>query len=168
MHFLDVGRGDSILLSDGEHVALIDTGPRDDITAKLKKVSVRRIASDVPRLLERPAPLIRRVMGNDCKVDLSIRPNTECTGIVDPVEFEQAVLNLVINARQAMGDDGGSLSVAVERSSEARVHVSQCRTTGRAYPWSFASASSSRSIRRDQLGPGWACPRRAPRTRGRR
>ncbi len=41
--FLDVGQGDAVLLREGEHVALVDAGPTDNIVKKLKHLGVKKL-----------------------------------------------------------------------------------------------------------------------------
>jgi signal transduction histidine kinase/ActR/RegA family two-component response regulator len=55
-------------------------------------------------------PLARRALGEAVALDLSLHPALH-PARVDPGEFEAAVLNLVINARDAMPPQGGRITV---------------------------------------------------------
>jgi signal transduction histidine kinase len=69
----------------------------------------QRVALD--EALRRMEPLLRQAAGPRVRVDVA------CDGVlpvvvVDPVQFEQVVLNLVVNARDAM-PDGGDLGIGL-------------------------------------------------------
>ncbi|MFH5923899.1 MASE4 domain-containing protein [Roseomonas xinghualingensis] len=55
-------------------------------------------------------PLTRRALGEAVELDLSLHPGLHPTQ-VDPGEFEAAVLNLVVNARDAMPAQGGRITI---------------------------------------------------------
>jgi two-component system cell cycle sensor histidine kinase/response regulator CckA len=68
-----------------------------------------------PRLLDPArgisefAPMVRRLVGEDVELSLRLRPNAGCIRI-DPTQFEQVILNLAVNARDAM-PNGGRLTI---------------------------------------------------------
>jgi PAS domain S-box-containing protein len=64
---------------------------------------------DPDRLILEMADLIRRTMGPEIAVELNLRDGTR-TVLCDPNELESAVLNLCINARDAM-PQGGRLTI---------------------------------------------------------
>ena len=68
---------------------------------------------DVRRLLESNAEVIERIVGAQVAVRCDFNDGP-CNVLVDADQFEQVVLNLVINARDAM-PDGGELNVEVSR-----------------------------------------------------
>jgi two-component system cell cycle sensor histidine kinase/response regulator CckA len=54
-------------------------------------------------------PLVRRLIGEDIRFTWNPAPYP-CVIIVDPHQFEQVVMNLIVNARDAM-PDGGALTI---------------------------------------------------------
>ncbi len=57
-------------------------------------------------------PMLERLLGEDITLDCHLHPQTGCIKI-DPVQLEQAVMNLAINARDAM-PTGGVLTIQTE------------------------------------------------------
>jgi two-component system, cell cycle sensor histidine kinase and response regulator CckA len=53
--------------------------------------------------------MLRRLLGEDIELVMSLAPNLECVK-VDPAQIEQVVLNLVINARDAL-ESGGRITI---------------------------------------------------------
>jgi PAS domain S-box-containing protein len=85
-----------------------------DLTRRLLAFSRRQALSpqvvDVNRLIAGVADLLRRPLGADIAVELDLA-DLPWPAKVDPSQLETAILNLAINARDAM-DAGGRLSIA--------------------------------------------------------
>jgi nitrogen-specific signal transduction histidine kinase/ActR/RegA family two-component response regulator len=83
------------------------------VTTQLLAFSRRQVLKaqviDLNDVLQRFVPVLRRSMGEDCRVTLQLDP---ALGPVkaDPGQLEQVVLNLALNARDAM-PGGGDLSI---------------------------------------------------------
>ncbi len=97
------------------------------LTNQLLGLAGRRAAQPVPiepdRMVAALAPVVRRLVGVDVDVVLDTAPVGAV--VVDPLELEQVILNLAINARDAMPDGGRlGLSVGLVEVSplEAEVH----------------------------------------------
>jgi PAS domain S-box-containing protein len=67
-------------------------------------------ATDVNRLTESMTDLIRNTLGPEIEMTMTTAPDVWTT-LVDPNQLENALLNLCINARDAM-PDGGKLTIA--------------------------------------------------------
>lgn len=93
---------------------VIQAGERArDLTRKLLAFARREIAQpvvvDVAQRLEQTGDLVRRLLGAtiDCRIEMSDGP---LKVLMDPVQLEQIVLNLAVNARDAM-TRGGTFTV---------------------------------------------------------
>jgi two-component system cell cycle sensor histidine kinase/response regulator CckA len=64
---------------------------------------------DANEVIEGMLPLVRRLIGEDIRFTWNPAPYP-CVIIVDPHQFEQVVMNLIVNARDAM-PDGGALTI---------------------------------------------------------
>jgi len=67
----------------------------------------------VDRRIEAMQEMLRRVIREDISLDIRVRAGG--TVVIDPHDFEQAIFNLVINARDALPDGG---AIAIESSLE--------------------------------------------------
>jgi len=91
-----------------------------DLTRQLLAFSRRQHLSpvniDVNDLIREFAPLIHQAVGEAVTVDLALAEGPLCAH-VDPTQLETALLNLAVNARDAM-PDGGVLSIRTERQAD--------------------------------------------------
>jgi PAS domain S-box-containing protein len=86
------------------------------LTAQLQSIgrsqSLQPVVLDPIAVLQSNAEVLERIAGDDIELSLSL--DLDAAAIrVDPGQFEQMLLNLTINARDAM-PDGGALRVSVE------------------------------------------------------
>ena len=72
-------------------------------------------ATSVPQLIAGMQDLIERAIGPAVELDISVE-NSVWPALVDPNQLENALLNLCINARDAM-PDGGTIKIAVTNTS---------------------------------------------------
>jgi signal transduction histidine kinase len=85
-------------------------------TRQLLAFSRQQVLS--PRLIdpgesiETMVPMLRQLLGEDVELSVSARANGKVR--VDPGQFEQVVMNLAVNARDAM-PNGGTLRLATDR-----------------------------------------------------
>ena len=84
-----------------------------DLTRQLLAFARRQAIAprvlEVNRLIQEVAGLLPPVLGPDIEVQLHLRPDAGCIR-VDPGQFEQVLVNLAINARDAM-PHGGTLTI---------------------------------------------------------
>lgn len=88
-------------------MAAVERGAR--LTAQLLAFARRQAlaprATDVGRLLRGMTDLLRHTLGERVEIESSVAGGLWNT-LIDPTQMENAVLNLAINARDAMDDDG--------------------------------------------------------------
>lgn len=61
------------------------------------------------------APLLERTLGEDIQIKLQLAPQ-DTTVLIDPAQLEQILMNLAVNARDAMRNKGGGiLTITTER-----------------------------------------------------
>ncbi|MDB4884213.1 MAG: sensor protein [Gemmatimonadetes bacterium] len=82
-----------------------------DLTRQLLAFSRRHVNQprplDVRHTAARIVGMLRRVLGEDIYIETDFAPTT-CAVVADPGQLEQALMNLAVNARDAM-PDGGTL-----------------------------------------------------------
>ncbi len=82
-----------------------------------RRQALRPQPVDLNALIHEGEPLLRRAVGEAVVFELDLRPG-EAAVSVDPAQFEAALLNLIVNARHAVGDKGriaiATRAVAVE------------------------------------------------------
>ncbi len=80
-----------------------------ELTGKLLAFSRRQVLQptpvDVGRLLHSLADMLRRTLDQRIRIDVEVPPDCPAA-LVDPGQFEAALLNIAINARDAMPDGG--------------------------------------------------------------
>jgi PAS domain S-box-containing protein len=97
---------------------------------------VRPEVLDARQVVAGLGPMIRRLIGDDIEVSLSGRG--VCTAIVDRVQLEQVLINLALNARDAM-PEGGVLSI----DTRVVVHAEIPETFGPVLPTDYVMVTVS-------------------------
>ena len=105
-------------LTDSKHARLLDmiataTQRGEALTRQLLAYSRQQTLSPEVIDLTQRLPTIREVLARSLHADIAIKvevPEGTCAVRVDVSEFELAILNLAVNARDAM-PDGGTLSI---------------------------------------------------------
>ncbi len=109
------GVGDEIgdLLEDAQSAAKDGENITRRLLAFSRNQSLRPMQVRVNKLITDFGRLLRRTLGEDIELNISVGKNT-VTALVDPGQLESALLNLAINARDAM-PEGGTLSIESRR-----------------------------------------------------
>jgi two-component system, cell cycle sensor histidine kinase and response regulator CckA len=109
----------SVLRAHAQHV--LESAQRaSDLTRRLLAYGRRQVLNpqvfDLNAVIERMRHLLERLAGDD--VTLSIRLGTDRPILADPGQIEQVILNLVMNARDAM-PKGGPLQLETRNATAA-------------------------------------------------
>jgi len=83
------------------------------LTFGRRQVSQPRLV-DLNELVKRSIQLVQRVIGEDVEVVTKLDP-AACRVMVDPAHIDQVIMNLVVNARDAMSN-GGRLTIETART----------------------------------------------------
>jgi two-component system, cell cycle sensor histidine kinase and response regulator CckA len=94
-------------------------------------------AVDLNTLLQNLTRFLDKIIGRD--IEMRVKPGVLQPILADPVQIEQAVMNICLNARDAM-PEGGKLVVETEMEE---VDEAFCRNTPQASPGSYAVLSVS-------------------------
>ncbi len=78
-----------------------------------RRQMLERRVVDLREIVESLRTLFGRLIGEDVRIELDLCPSA-ATALVDPTQIEQIVVNLVLNARDAM-PNGGILRIGVDR-----------------------------------------------------
>jgi PAS domain S-box-containing protein len=102
------------LAADGRSQKLLDAASRAtrraaELTSKLLAFSRRQVlqptAVDVRAMLHSLADMLRRTLDQRVRIAIDVEPGCPAV-LADPVQLESALLNIAINARDAMPDGG--------------------------------------------------------------
>jgi len=85
-------------------------GLTHQLLAFSRRQALRPEALDLNGLIRESEPLLKRAVGEAVEFKLKLRRGGARVN-VDPSQFEAALLNLVVNARDALGDKGGRVTV---------------------------------------------------------
>ncbi len=88
-----------------------------------RRQALRPALTDINALIREGEPLIRRAVGETVEFDCRLSPG-QAVVRVDPAQFEAALFNLVVNARDAT-PDGGRISVVTERRTLAEGEIAE-------------------------------------------
>lgn len=99
----------------------IDRGGQltQQLLAFARRQALRPVAADLNALLAEIAVLIERAVGETIRVEIDSAPDLpRCK--VDPAQFEAAIMNLIINARDAM-PNGGTLRLTTQEAGQEQL-----------------------------------------------
>jgi two-component system cell cycle sensor histidine kinase/response regulator CckA len=86
------------------------------LTGQLLSLARRQVSApslvDVTSLVSRAAPVLRRLLGDHIQL-VFVEPRAEAVVRIDPAQLEQVLVNLVVNARDAM-PEGGAVTIRID------------------------------------------------------
>jgi PAS domain S-box-containing protein len=98
-----------------------------DLTKRLlvfaRKSNLKPIAANLQTLCKDTMAMLRRTLGSNYHIVTKYGPNLASV-MIDPVQLQSALVNLVLNARDAMGDKG-ELMISVDNVSVDDTYVAQ-------------------------------------------
>ncbi len=103
-------------LDDLKHAGRRAADLTRDLLAFSRRQRMQPVAVDLGAVLERMQRLLRSTLGGGVGVEQRLAPDLPCTR-VDPSQIEQVVMNLALNARDALSGQGGRI-VLQTRSAE--------------------------------------------------
>jgi len=112
-------------------------GVTDKLLAFSRSEPTRPVVLDVNEAISQLQDVLRRLIGDSVSLETRLAPELGCVRI-DPTQFDQVLLNLVLNARDAVGDSGRILVT----TSPARVRGDEGGTAG-LKPGSYAMLAVS-------------------------
>jgi PAS domain S-box-containing protein len=132
---------DDSLRADAEQIAIAGQRARD-LTRQLLAFSRRQMMRpevlDLTEVVRGVEPMLRRVLGEDIELTISLAQPTSLVK-ADPGQIQQIIMNLVVNARDAM-PDGGKLWI---ETLDVTLDEDQVRGHPRAQPGPYVSLTVS-------------------------
>ena len=130
-----------------------------DLTRRLRTFSRHQpldpVAVDIEKLITETAPILRRTLGETIEIETHLGEGPLAV-LADKSELENAILNLAINARDAM-PDGGKLTIAA-RNLDAKTDALPEDLRGSGIgpfccsPWPTRAAGMSEEVLEHALG----------------
>ena len=81
-----------------------------------RKQEMRPVSLSLNALVEGVEPMLRRLIPSNIRVRTALHP-TVYPVLADPIQLEQVLLNLVVNARDAMRNGGGVITIATQSAA---------------------------------------------------
>jgi len=106
--------GDHPILTEMRHAATSAAGLTRQLLAFSRQQHLQRRSVNVAAIVRDMTPLLMRVLGNGVSLRIESGPDLPHV-IVDPAQLENVLMNLAINARDAM-PNGGTLDIEVRRT----------------------------------------------------
>jgi signal transduction histidine kinase len=113
---LELGEREQLVLDQMRHAAEQGAGLVRAMMAFARKQDLTPAAVDPSELCESVAGLVAHTLGGTVRIDWSC-PDTRCNLFVDKAQLELALVNLILNARDAM-PGGGCVRVSIEELTD--------------------------------------------------
>ncbi len=108
------------------------------LLAFVRKTSIEPVNLNIYQLLLELEPLFEQIIGKNYKVAMNLEETNKLV-CVDPIQLEQVIINLVVNARDSM-PDGGTISITTSLINLEANHVVE----------NYTSPKHSNSIKKGQ------------------
>lgn len=102
-----------------------------------RKQVIRLRPVDLSQLIQNVSPLLGRLLGENIQLNLESGPDLPMIH-ADPCNVEQIIFNLCVNARDAMSEEGGPISI---RTQEITIDEDYARHHGEAVPGRYLCLS---------------------------
>jgi signal transduction histidine kinase len=106
----------------------------DRLLAFARRQELRPCATDLGALISGFAPILRQAAGPGIEIDLHVDRATPLMCVIDPIQLESALLNLVLNSKDAM-PNGGRLALELREVPAPRRPRLRRRLESTAAPW---------------------------------
>jgi PAS domain S-box-containing protein len=114
---LPPGQGPREDLEQIEQAADRAAGLTRQLLAFARRTVLQPEVIDLGAIVRRLEPMLGRLIGEDVVLTTVVPDGTHCV-LADPGQMEQVIVNLAVNARDAM-PDGGKLTIAISNVSDA-------------------------------------------------
>ena len=120
------------LMADADRTLKSAYGMIDRLLAFARRQELRPTPVDLRDLLSGFTPILRQAAGPQVQLDLDLRDTATC--LIDPAHLEAALLNLVLNCREAM-PNGGRIVLELHKTTRPARHGKRRRANAQAEPW---------------------------------
>jgi two-component system NtrC family sensor kinase len=141
------------LVSQRHAMALVDDADRslksafdiiDRLLAFARRQELSPRATDLGELISGFVPILRQAAGPHIELDLAIDGGRPLVCVIDPIHLESALLNLVLNSKDAM-PDGGGIAIDLREAQAPRSRRIRRRLQPAAVPWAEIAVSDTGS-----------------------
>ena len=120
------------LMADADRTLKSAYGMIDRLLAFARRQELRPTPVDLRELLSGFTPILRQAAGPRVQLDLDLRDTATC--LIDPAHLEAALLNLVLNCREAL-PNGGRIVLELRKTTRPARHGKRRRANPQAEPW---------------------------------
>jgi two-component system NtrC family sensor kinase len=120
------------LMADADRTLKSAYGMIDRLLAFARRQELRPTPVDLRELLSGFTPILRQAAGPRVQLDLDLRDAATC--LIDPAHLEAALLNLVLNCREAL-PNGGRIVLELRKTTRPARHGKRHRANPQAEPW---------------------------------
>jgi two-component system, NtrC family, sensor kinase len=120
------------LMADADRTLKSAYGMIDRLLAFARRQELRPTPVDLRELLSGFTPILRQAAGPRVQLDLDLRDTATC--LIDPAHLEAALLNVVLNCREAL-PNGGRIILELHKTTRPARHGRQRGANPQGEPW---------------------------------